>query len=68
MNTLKAERDSATSLFFPVRHILRRGSVIRTATPNLLNILALISNFNGNDAHLNRAVEPFKLPKTPVVA
>jgi len=47
------------------RRILKPGGVIRTATPNLLNILQLISNFNGNEAYLNWAVEQFKLPNAP---
>jgi predicted SAM-dependent methyltransferase len=47
------------------RRILQPGGVIRTATPNLRNILALISSSNGNEAYLNWAVEQFKLPKEP---
>lgn len=47
------------------RRILKPGGVIRTATPNLRNILALLSNFNDNEAYLDWAVEQFKLPKAP---
>ena len=47
------------------RRILKPGGVIRTATPNLLNILSLISGGNGHEAYLDWAVEQFKLPKTP---
>ena len=47
------------------RRVLKPGGVIRTATPNLRNILALISNFNGNEAYLDWAVEQFELPKAP---
>jgi len=47
------------------RRVLKPGGVIRTATPNLLNILALIENFDGNEAYLTWAVEQFNLPKAP---
>jgi len=47
------------------RRVLKPGGVIRTATPNLLNILSLISKSNGHEAYLNWATEQFKLPKAP---
>jgi predicted SAM-dependent methyltransferase len=47
------------------RRILKPGGVIRTATPNLRNILALLSDLDGNEAYLEWAVEQFELPKAP---
>jgi predicted SAM-dependent methyltransferase len=47
------------------RRILKPGGVIRTATPNLLNILSLMSGGNGHEAYLDWAVQQFKLPKAP---
>ena len=47
------------------RRILKPGGVIRTATPNLRNIVSLLSKSNGNQDYLDWAVEQFKLPKAP---
>jgi predicted SAM-dependent methyltransferase len=47
------------------RRILKPGGVLRTATPNLRNILALMTGADGHEAYLRWAVEEFQLPKAP---
>lgn len=47
------------------RRILKPGGVIRTATPNLRIVLALIEDSPDNEAYLTWAAGEFKLPDAP---
>lgn len=48
------------------RRVLKPSGVVRTATPNLKNILALNTNHNSDaDRYLTWAVERFSLPRDP---
>jgi predicted SAM-dependent methyltransferase len=57
---------SGLQLLSECRRVLKPSGVVRTATPNLKNILALIADHDPDvERYLDWAVETFKLPQKP---
>jgi len=57
---------AGTNLLIECRRVLRPSGVVRIATPNLRNILALVSTCDaGTETYLTWAVQTFNLPAEP---